>query len=357
MEPETLGSFVVAEYSGAPVEPETLGSFVVAVYSGAPVGSDMREVVRRVGRLQRLAVFESAARLGSFTAAAAELGMTQPAVTRQVRALEASVRTDLFRRTSNRSELTDDGRSLLLHLDHGFSEIEGALAGFGQRAEVFVLACHPGFAQQWLVPRLDQVHEALGGNGVGGKELRLWLFEREAELADGSFDAAIQVGNGNFPGVSAELLFAESVFPVAAPSLADRFGLTKVTPPRRLLEVPLLHMDDGDRPWMSWTHWFSSFGVGAARTPGGVLFNNYPVVLQQALAGRGIALGWRHLVDELLHDGVLVQVGAEVTSPAGYFFTRPTGKSSSATKALGVWLRARFQETEGRETGGRETRS
>ncbi len=293
----------------------------------------MRELVRRVGRLQRLAVFESAARLGSFTAAANELGMTQPAVTRQIRALETSLHTELFRRTSNRSELTDDGRTFLLHLGRGFSGIEEALSGLGRRAEVFVLACHPGFAQQWLVPRLDRVHEALGG-----KELRLWLFDREADLAGGSFDAAIQVGNGSFPDVESELLFPESVFPVAAPSVAGRHSLDATSAPVRLLDMPLLHMDDGDRPWMSWRDWFAGFGLDVPRQPGRILFNNYPVVLQQAVAGRGVALGWRHLVDDFLTDGVLMQVGAEVPSTMGYYFTSPAGKTNATTAALGRWM-------------------
>ena len=294
----------------------------------------MRELIRRVGRLQRLAVFEAAARLGSFTAAARELGMTQPAVTRQIRSLEASVNAALFHRTSNRSELTDAGRTLLLEVSRGFSGIEGALAGLGQRGEVFVLACYPGFAQQWLVPRLDRVQEALGG-----RELRLWLFDREADLAGGSFDAAIQVGRGTFPGVDSELLFPESVFPVAAPALAGAWSLGASSPPERLLAVPLLHMDDGDRPWLSWGEWFGRFGLAVARQPGRVVFNNYPVVLQQAVAGRGVALGWRHLVDDLLADGVLERVGPEVTSAEGYFLTWPTGARAPTTEALAVWLK------------------
>ena len=294
----------------------------------------MRELIRRVGRLQRLAVFEAAARLGSFTAAARELEMTQPAVTRQLRALEESVNTALFHRTSNRSELTDAGRTLLLEVSRSFSGIEGALAGLGQRAELFVLACYPGFAQQWLVPRLDRVQEALGG-----RELRLWLFDREADLAGGAFDAAIQVGHGAFPAVDCELLFPESVFPVAAPALARARSLEASSSPERLLDVPLLHMDDGDRPWMSWGEWFGRFGLDVSRQPGRVLFNNYPVVLQQAVAGRGVALGWRHLVDDLLADGVLEQVGPEVTSSEGYFLTWPTGTRASTTQALAVWLK------------------
>lgn len=265
------------------------------------------------------------------------MGMTQPAVTRQIRILESSINATLFHRTSNRSGLTDAGRTLLSEVSRGFTGIEGALTGLGQRAEVFVLACNPGFAQQWLVPRLDRVQEALGG-----RELRLWLFDREADLAGGSFDAAIQVGRGTFPAVDCELLFPESVFPVAAPALADRWSLGASSPPDRLLDMPLVHMDDGDRPWMSWGEWFGRFGLIATRQPGRVLFNNYPVVLQQAVAGRGVALGWRHLVDDLLVDGVLEQVGPEVTSAEGYFLTWPSGTKASTTEALGAWLKERL---------------
>ena len=306
----------------------------------------MRELTRKVGRVQRLAVFESAARLGSFTAAAAELGMTQPAVTRQIRSLETAIHTDLFRRTSNRSELTEAGRLFHLHVSQGFSIMEMALTELGHRAEMaemFVLACNPGLAQQWLVPRLEQLQVVLGG-----RELRLWLFDRESELETGTFDAAIQVGRGVFPNVQARLLFRESVFPVAAPSLAAAHALTATAAPDALLEMPLLHMDDGDRPWMSWSGWFARFNVDLPRPSGRILFNNYPMVLQQAVAGRGVALGWRHLVDDLIDDGVLLRVGPEETSDQGYYLTWPTEPQSPTVRALMHWLLAQTgQESQG----------
>ena len=295
----------------------------------------MRELIRQVGRLQRLAVFESAGRLGSFTAAATELGMTQPAVTRQIRSLETAIHIELFRRSSNKSELTEAGRNLLVRVSQGFGTIETALAELGQRSEVFVLACHPGLAQQWLVPRLEELQAALGG-----RELRLWLFDREAELVGGAFDAAIQVGEGSFPGVDAQLLFHEAVFPVAAPALAERLGLHGKTKPSTLLDAPLLHMDDGDRPWMSWAQWFNSHKVQFVRQSGRILFNNYPMVLQQAVAGRGVALGWRYLVDDLIDDGVLIPVGPEVASTKGYFLSWPAGVPSTTVRALLAWLQA-----------------
>ena len=293
----------------------------------------MREIVRRVGRIQRLAVFESTARLGSFTAGARELGMTQPAVTRQIRSLEAAISIQLFRRTSNRSELTDAGRSLFRRVSEGFTGIEQAIVDLSQRGDVFVLACNPGFAQQWLVPRLEDLQHTLDGT-----ELRLWLFDRSSELDRGHFDAAIQVGSGEFPGVNAHRLFEETVYPVASPSLAKTLSLTKGTKPKALLDGPLLHMDDGDRPWMSWTDWFAHHNLILRHKPGRIFFNNYPMVLQQALAGRGIALGWRELVNDLIGDGVLMRVGPTVCSERGYFLTWPKGDRTETVSALMNWM-------------------
>lgn len=106
----------------------------------------VRQLVRRVDRLQRLAGFDAAARLGSFTAAAEELGISQPAITRQIRSLEDALGVALFARTANRSELTDAGRRLWGHVAAGFDTIEGGLAELATRADTFVLAAHPGIA-------------------------------------------------------------------------------------------------------------------------------------------------------------------------------------------------------------------
>ncbi len=302
-----------------------------------------RELVTRVGRIQRLVVFEAAARRGGFTAAARELGMTQPAVTRQVTALEQALQVQLFRRTSNSSELTDAGRTLLFHIDRGFAEIERALTALVPRSEVFVLACNPGLAQLWLVPRLEALQAALGD-----RELRLWLFHRDDELHGGTYDAAIRVGTGRFNDVASRHLFAESVFPIATSGVAERHGLDPQSTAAQVATAPLLHMDDGDRAWLSWGKWFAHFGVTADPTPSlrdsaigphaRILFNNYPMVLQQAVAGRGVALGWRYLVDDLVNSGVLLQVGPELQSGSGYYITWPDGPPSDSVRALTDWL-------------------
>ena len=293
----------------------------------------MRTLIQQVDRLQRLAVFESAGRLGSFTAAAKELGMTQPAITRQIRSLERSLGAELFHRTSNRSELTDVGHRLRGHIAAGFDVIEAGLAELAEHAGTFVLAAHPGIAQQWIVPRIDGLHEALGD-----RDLRLWLFDRDSEIADGGFDAAIRVGTGDFPGQSSHLLFRELVVPVASPSFAEHHGLSPRSTAEEVYGAPFVHMDDGDRPWMTWDNWLASFGITLRRQPGRVLWHNYPMVLQQALAGRGVALGWRPLIDELVDGDALVVVGPEVSSNRGYYVTWRTGEPDAGVQALIGWL-------------------
>ena len=155
----------------------------------------VRPLIERVGRLQRLAVFEAAARLGSFTAAARELGMTQPAVTQHVRGLETDLGIELFHRTANRATPSAAGSRLQESIGEAFSRIEAELDRLDHDRSVFVLAANPGVAQRWLVPQLDGLRSALGD-----LDLRLWLFDRNADLTGATFDAAIHAGDGDWPG-------------------------------------------------------------------------------------------------------------------------------------------------------------
>lgn len=295
----------------------------------------MRDIVRQVDRLQRLAVFEAAARLGSFTRAAAELGMTQPAVTRQIRLLERSLDTELFVRSANRSELTELGRRLNDRISAGFDVIEAGLGELADHAGNFVLAAHPGIAHMWILPGLDELNRALGE-----VDLRLWLFDGDSDLDDGPVDAAIRVGWGDFPGFDGRKLFSEVVVPIAAPTFAEQYGLSEHSTAAEVYTAPFIHMDDGDRPWMSWSEWLSHFGIALRRQPGRVLFHNYPMVLQRALLGYGIALGWRPLIDEYVERGTLQVVGPEVRSNRGYYVTWPSGPPSTSVQSLIDWLLA-----------------
>jgi LysR family glycine cleavage system transcriptional activator len=294
----------------------------------------MRPIVSQVDRLQRLAVFDAAARAGSFTAAAADLSTSQPAVTRQIRELERALGITLFHRTANRSTLTAAGQALADSIDTGFSGIERRLAELHDPDPMFVLAAPPGFAQQLIVPVLDGLHDALPD-----VDIRLWLYDRDDELDTGTYDAAIRVGTGSWPGVDDVELFPERVIPVATQALADELGLHATSAPNDVLAAPLLHMEADGRPWMSWALWLETFGL--TLTPGRrrAIHNSYPIVIQRALAGRGIALGWRYVVTQLLDDGLLVPVGPEVASDRSYHLTWPLSRQGDERLRLATdWI-------------------
>lgn len=302
----------------------------------------------RIAPLQRLAVFDAAARLGSFTAAATELGMTQPAVTRQIRQLERNLGADLFVRGPNSSSLSEIGRRLHDHVATGLDVLEAGLAELAENAATLVLAVTPGIAQQLLFPRLDGLIEELGD-----VELRLTIVDRDRDLIEGGFDAAIWLGTGAFTGFRSHLLFDEVVFPVASPSLAAEHGLDRNSSAAEVKEAPLIHMDDGGRPWMNWSRWLAAFGLALSRRPGRVLFNNYPLVLQQALAGKGVALGWAGVVDALLASEGLTVVGPEVRTERSYYLLRPDGRPSDAVSNLVRWVDRELGVLQARDPGPR----
>ncbi len=294
----------------------------------------MNPLVSSVDRLQRLAVFEAAARLGSFTAAATELGMTQPAVTRQIRALEVAIGQTVFDRRPNRVVLNRAGSSLLDAVQSGFTVISAGLAQLRPTASTFVLAANPGIAQRWLVPHLESLQRV-----VGRDDFHLWLFDRDSELARGGFDMAIHLGVGPWSGLGVEHLFPEVTVPVASPDYAASTGLDAESTAADLIDVDLLHMDSRDRSWTNWTEWFRSNGVVDRAAPPRVVYNNYALVVQDALAGRGVALGWRHLVDDLIVQGLLVEVGPHRTRPeSNYNLLWAPTTSPDLVESVRAWL-------------------
>jgi len=337
-DPFTQKHVIIIGVTGSAVQPLDRQSAILSrhghlVSSALSRASSMRPLVRTVDRLQRLATFEAAARLGSFSAAGRELGLAQPAVTRQIQSLERSLDVSLFERYSNRSTLTDAGHVLADSLDTSFTALEHALGEISRIDQTFVLAMPPGFAQQLVVPRLEELQRALGD-----RDLRLWLYDREAELATSSFDAAVRVGTGAWPGFDCQLLLPEVVMPVATPAVAERWQLDARSSAEDVLAAPLLHMDADDRPWLSWSDWLAAFDLELTSGQRRVVFNNYPTVLQQVLSGKGVALAWSGLTDQMIADELLTIVGPAVTSERAYQVTWKTGRRTAALDSVSTWL-------------------
>ncbi|MFQ6550311.1 LysR family transcriptional regulator [Aestuariibius sp. 2305UL40-4] len=252
--------------------------------------------------LNRLRPFEAAARLESFSMAATELGMTQTAVSKQIAALERELGVSLFERRNRAVFLTDAGRRLGRVVSAALSDITAELAALQgrRRSDELILHCQLCEAFYWLMPRLSGFHER-----HPGVELRVVSSLNPLTETPEAFDVAMQT-SGRASG-SARLAFtaADDIFPVCAPPLVTEETLP--LDPRKIVSFPLLAHAVAPQDWMVWDDWFTSVGIEIVNRPRYLSFDSYPLALQAAVAGQGIALGWRRTTEGMIAEGKLVR--------------------------------------------------
>ena len=273
--------------------------------------------------LDLLRAFEAAARQRSFTAAAVELGTTQPAISQQIKRLEEQLATRLFDRIYRGIELTEAGIVLFEQVQLGLQNIDAGLAAISaqDQHEVLQVATDFAFAAYWLMPRLHRFHAANPNVDVS-----LVTSERSHNMLRSDIDIAVLFGDGRFKQGESHWLFSEEVFPVCSPLLLKDRALPLPVP--SLLELPLLHLrGENSSNWFDWSGVFRELGITSAPAPGQLRFDNYTLLIQAAIGGQGVAIGWRHLVDNLLAEGLLCSpIAATVISRLGYYVVLPQRK-------------------------------
>src|ERR1700744_2250038 len=284
----------------------------------------MSDSTQRPPLMAALIPFEAAARLGSMSAAARELGISQPAISRHLAALESDLGQALFIRTRRGLRLTAAGLAYQAAVAPALGQIRDATTrlrprGAGRRLR---LAANFGFAQQWLMARLPALRRARPD-----LVLHLVTSDRDDELALAEADLSIRFGTGVWPGQRARKLFDEEVFPVCSPDCLARH-------PRLgdgdLSAASLLHMEDSSARWFTWDSWLAARGA-AMRAPRRLIYPTYPLLLQAGPAGEGVAVGWRGLVDELVAEGRLVQLmPGIIRADRGYFLCLPEAPTAPA---------------------------
>lgn len=251
-----------------------------------------------------LVVFEAAGRLSSFSAAARELRMTQAAVSYAMSRLEAHLGTALFLREYRRVRLSEAGERFhadvsigLAHIQRSAQDLRAAISG-----SHVTLACSTAFAAFWMLPRMAQFRADLPQ-----VDLRIQTADRDLDLLGEGIPLGIRGGRAeDWPGYHAEAMAAEEIYPVC--SAAYLAGRPAPESAMALLDHPLIHLEEPIRPAATWGDWFAAAGIDRRRAPKGLQINDYVLVLQSVLAGQGVALGWRHLVEGLVAQGLLVRL-------------------------------------------------
>ncbi|MGE3742722.1 MAG: LysR substrate-binding domain-containing protein [Geminicoccaceae bacterium] len=249
--------------------------------------------------LAAVRAFEAAARQGSFTRAGAELGMSQAAVSYQIKLLEERVGTSLFRRSGRQKVLTAAGEQLAAGISEAFERMRLAFAKLrGEVDGVLTVSAVGAFATNWLAPRIGAFQLRHPNLAV-----RVSMTSRLVDFSQEDVDVALRAGRGPWPGLLAHRLLPMRFTPICSPDLLRRFA--PVINPADLLRLPLLTPSD---PW--WGRWFELAGVEAPEltTRPGIDLESQQIEGQAALAGQGVAMLTPAMWGPELSSGRLVQV-------------------------------------------------
>ena len=286
--------------------------------------------------LDYLLAFEAAAKAQSFAQASKVLNISETAISRKVRLLEQHYDVPLFVRGHRSVSLTQQGAILLATVEKSLDlmrDVSRDMLAKHQANTVSISATN-SVASLWLMPQLRKFNKSNG-------RIRISLVssDSDAECLSDSMDLTILRGEGDWPGYEAQLLFGETVFPVCSPDYLKsnpKAAVLSALPELDLIEVTSSHAE-----WMTWHTWLGSNGISTSLMERAVAFNTYPLSIQAAVDGLGVALGWAHLVDPLLESGALVRPIQDISvrTQSGYFLLKsPTQKSFPERRIVEDWL-------------------
>jgi LysR family transcriptional regulator, glycine cleavage system transcriptional activator len=292
-------------------------------------------------RLNALRAFEASARHQSFSAAAVELNVTPAAVGQLVRTLEDWLGTPLFHRSaSGRIRLipTEAAERALPEIRAGFDKLMLGLERLKEVSPngVLTVTVSPAFAAKWLLPRIDRFQSAYPDTDV-----RLDTSLKPVDFVAQRIDIGVRYGAGIWPGLTAEKLMDEEIYPVCTPELARQYQ--HLRHPQDLAHETLIHdlSMDGHTGFLDWETWLRHAGVAERSMTRGLRINNSAAVLQAALEGRGIALARSEMARDDVLSGRLVRLFPHIQfqSPFSYYVVyRAECASLPRLAAFRIWL-------------------
>ncbi len=279
-----------------------------------------------------LRAFQAAATHERYVDAAESLGITESAVSHQLRKLEEFLHVSLLDRSGHRPTLTEEGRRYLAEIEPALERIHAATEAIRPATgrAVVRLTLPPSLAAVWLIPLLGGFEEA-----HPEIDLQLTATSRVVDLRRDQVDLAIRHGAGTWSDVEAEFLLAETAMPVCAPGYLETLD---GAPGKSLLAGARL-IANGAIPG-EWDEWAKAHGLAAPRPGNVVTLDAMEQALQVAERGHGMAMGRRPLVDDWLADGRLIApFGGDSPTGASYYLCRPAGLTlSAASRRVQRWL-------------------
>lgn len=298
----------------------------------------MRNSHKDLPPLDYLIAFDAAATLGGFTAAADSLNVSQAAVSRKIRLLEQNLGKELFVRGHRSVTLTPEGKAYLRSVSKLLDQLAAAsreLRSADHPARVTIAATN-SISTLWLMPRIQDFRESY-------PEIEIQLISSDDDEAclSGDVDLAILRGEGEWEGFESERLLDEEVYPVCSRSY--RGGTQALTHPEELSGQTLIDVASHHEEWLDWRSWFAATGAALPPDVQYLRVNTYPLAIQAACDGLGIALGWRHLVDGQLKQGKLMRLLKQsVRTESGYYLLTPRNRPGNPDRdSFAQWLISR----------------
>lgn len=287
---------------------------------------------RHLPTIGELIAFDSAARHGSFTRAAAELSLAQSAVSRQIRSLEERLGVALFERVRRRVLVTPAGRTFHAEVREILAQVRDAsqrAMAFTAGVQVINLAVLPTLATRWLLPRIPRFLDA-HPNILINFSARITPFDFAVE----PLDAAIMVSTGSWAGAKTHHLFDERMPPLASPGYCAAHSIER---PEDLARATLLHQ--ATRP-TAWADWCAEGAVAIPNAFRGPRFEQFGMVAAAAAAGLGVALAPSFLVEDEVKSGRLVALfDRSLVTSSAYYLAIPEGRGGSpALRQFTDWL-------------------
>ncbi len=285
-----------------------------------------------------LHVFSCAARHLSFTRCAEELHITPGAVSQQIRQLEERLGFRLFLRRARGVELTAEGQRLAQTVSEAYGSIDAELRRLdaGEIRGTLRLRSIPSFLAKWLTPRLPRLQQR-----YPDIQLRLVAEDSSQALHEGDFDLAIDLNDGSYPGMHSTPLLDEQIFPVCSPALLR--GRPPLHGPADLAHYPLLHDITawrGSSEFAEWEFYLQGIGAGDLDVRRGHTFNRNHLTIEAAIAGIGVAIARRTLLnDELERGALIVPFGSAIANHKRYVLHYPPGGlAHPGVRAVHDWL-------------------